>query len=76
MNNSKIRVSLKESCLKEDKVTFTPRNVVNLLSTNFSVDYNIIDTSNIMGIYKYFMKKHCMKCSGLLKIYLLDYYIA
>ena len=28
--NSKIRVELKGSCLKQDKVTFTPKNVVNL----------------------------------------------
>ena len=30
MNNIKIRVRFKESCLKGDKVTFTPRNLVNL----------------------------------------------
>ena len=28
--NSKIRVEFKGSCLKEDKITFTLRNVVNL----------------------------------------------
>ena len=27
----------------------------------FSVDYNIIDTSNIHNIYKYLMKKHDIK---------------
>ena len=30
MNNSKMRVRFKGSCLKQDKVPFTPRNVVNL----------------------------------------------
>ena len=29
---------------------------------NFSVDYNIIDTSNIVDIRKYLMKKHGVKC--------------
>ena len=29
---------------------------------NFSVDYNIIDTSNIIDIRKYLMKKHDVKC--------------
>ena len=29
---------------------------------NFSVDYNIIDTSNIVDIRKYLMKKHDVKC--------------
>ena len=27
----------------------------------FSVDYNIIDTSNIVEIHKYLMKKHDIK---------------
>ena len=30
MNNSKIRVRFRGSCLKQDKITFTPRNVVHL----------------------------------------------
>ena len=30
INNSKIRVRFKGSCLKQDKIIFTPRNVVNL----------------------------------------------
>ena len=30
MNNSRIRKEFKGICLKQDKVTFTPRNVVNL----------------------------------------------
>ena len=28
------------------------------MSSKFSFDYNIIDTSNIMDIHKYLMKKH------------------
>ena len=30
MNNSTIRVEFKGRCLKQEKVTFTPNNVVNL----------------------------------------------
>ena len=30
INNSRIRVEFKGSCLRQDKVTFTTRNVVNL----------------------------------------------
>ena len=30
MNNSRTRVEFKGSCLKQNKITFTPRNVVNL----------------------------------------------
>ena len=30
MNNSRIRIRFKESCLKQDKVMYTPRNVANL----------------------------------------------
>ena len=30
MNNSRIRLELKASCLKQDKVPFTPNNVVYL----------------------------------------------
>ena len=29
MSNAKIRVEFKGSCLKQNKVTFSPRNVVN-----------------------------------------------
>ena len=29
MKNSKIRLESKGSCLKQDKVTFTPNNVIN-----------------------------------------------
>ena len=32
---------------------------------DYSVDYSIIDTSNIIDIHKYLMKKHDMKyCLG------------
>ena len=36
---------------------------------NFSIDYNIINTSNIINIHKYSMKKHNIKHLGLLKKY-------
>ena len=40
----------------------------------FSVDYNIIDTSNITNIHKYLIKKHDIKkCFELLKKCLLNY---
>ena len=34
MQNSKIRLEFKGTWVKQDKVTFRPRNVVNLLSMN------------------------------------------
>ena len=34
---------------------------------NFSVDYNTIDTSNIIDIHKYLIKKHGIKCLDLFK---------
>ena len=38
---------------------------------NFSVEYNIVDTRNIMNIHKYLMKKHDIKCLKLfLKMFL------
>ena len=41
---------------------------------DFSVDYNIIDTSNINNIHKYLIKKHDIKkCFELLKKYLLNH---
>ena len=30
MNNSRIRLKFKRSCLKQDEASFTPNNVVNL----------------------------------------------
>ena len=33
----------------------------------FSVDYDIIDTSNIMNIHKYLTKKHDIKMLGIIK---------
>ena len=32
-----------------------------MASYKFSVDYNIIDTRNIINIHKYLMKKHDIK---------------
>ena len=44
------------------------------MSTHFSVDCNIVDTSNSIDINKYLMKKHDIKkCLKLLKKCLLDY---
>ena len=34
---------------------------MDMASYKFSVDYNIIDTSNIINIHKYLMKKHNIK---------------
>ena len=28
---------------------------------NFSVDYNIVDTSNVINIHKYLMKKYAIR---------------
>ena len=51
MNNSKKRVRFTGSCLKQDKVTFNPRNVVNLYtaykldvwSRSLSADFTVKD---------------------------------
>ena len=43
---------------------------------NFSVDYRVFDTSNIIDIQKYLMKKHDVKCLELLKKCLLYYSLA
>ena len=32
--NFKIKIEFKKSCLKQDKLTFTPKNVVTLFSMN------------------------------------------
>ena len=43
---------------------------------DFSVDYNAIDKSNILKIYKYLMTKNSIKeWLDLLNEYLLDYYV-
>ena len=52
MNNSRIRVEFKKSCLKKDKVTFTPRNVVELFivyeldtwSKDLNADFTLQDS--------------------------------
>ena len=54
MNNSRIRVEFKKSCLKKDKVTFTPRNVVELFivyeldtwSKDLNADFTLQDATN------------------------------
>ena len=41
---------------------------------DFSVDYRALDTSDVINIHKYLMKKHNIKyCLSLLKKYLSDY---
>ena len=41
---------------------------------DFSVDYRAFDTSNIINIHKYLMKKQDIKrCLSSLRKYLLDY---
>ena len=36
-------------------------SIMSMYKYDFSVDYNIIDTSDIINIYKYLMKKHYIK---------------
>ena len=53
MNNSTIRLEFKGSCLKQDKITFTPNIAVNLFvvyeldrwSKNLNVDFTLKDCS-------------------------------
>ena len=54
------------SCLGNISKDFTANNMKKKTGLNgyvyeFSVDYNIIDTSNIINIHKYLMKKHDIK---------------
>ena len=65
-------------CLGNISKDFTVNNIkktgLNGYVYEFSVDYNIIDTSNIIDIYKYLMKKDGIKyCLELLKKCLLYY---
>ena len=52
-------------CLGYVSVDFSPNSMINTgldgSVYDFSVDYNIIDTSNIISIHKYLMKKHDIK---------------
>ena len=51
MNDSSIKVEVKVSCLKQDKLTFTPRNIVDLVivyeldrwSQDLSIDFTLKD---------------------------------
>ena len=49
-------------CLGNISKDFTAINMkktgINRYVYEFSVDYNIVDTSNIINIHKYLMKKH------------------
>ena len=52
-------------CLGNISKDFTANNMkrkwLNEYVCNFSVDYNIIDTTNIINIHKYLMQKHDLK---------------
>ena len=52
-------------CLGNISKDFTTNNMkktgLNGYVHEFSLDYNIIDTSNIINIYKYLMKMHDIK---------------
>ena len=58
-------------CLGNISKDFTANNMkkigLNGYAYEFFVDYNIIDTSNIIDIHKYLMKKYEIKCLELLK---------
>ena len=53
-------------CLQNISKDFTANNLKKKTGINgyvyeFSVDYNVIDTSNIIDIHKYLTKKHDIK---------------
>ena len=52
-------------CLRNISKDVTANNIkrtgFNGYVSNFSVDYNVIGTSNIINIHKYLMKKHDIK---------------
>ena len=53
-------------CLQNISKDFTANNLKKKTGLNgyvyeFSVDYNVIDTSNIIDIHKYLTKKHDIK---------------
>ena len=53
INNSRIRVGFKGICLKQDKITFTPKNVVNLF-----IVYEIDRSSQ--DLHAVFTQKNCL----------------
>ena len=53
--------------LKDCSVNNMIKTGLNGYVYNFSVDYNTIDTSNIIDIHKYLIKKHGIKCLDLFK---------
>ena len=46
---------------KDFSVDNIKKTRLNRYDYNFSVDHNVIDTSNIINIHKYLMKKHDTK---------------
>ena len=78
IQSKKSEIKLFILCLENISKDFTTNNIkktgLNGYVYDFCVDYNIIDTSNIINIHKYLMKKHDIKkCLELLKKYLLYY---
>ena len=53
--------------LKDCSVNNMIKTGLNGYVYNFSVDYNTIDTSNIIDIHKYLIKKHGIKSLDLFK---------
>ena len=58
MDNSRIRVEFKGSYLKQDKVTFTPRNIINLYiayeldtwSQDLNADFTLKDCLELLSL--------------------------
>ena len=60
-----------ENISKDFSVNNMIKAALNIYAYGFSVDYNINDTSNIIDIHNYLMKKHDIKCCfDLLKKYI------
>ena len=65
-------------CLGNILKDFTANNlkkkaVLNGCMYAFSVDFNIVDNSNMINIHKYLVEKNNVRCLALLKKHLLDY---
>ena len=58
---------------KNHEMLITWKKGLNRWVYNFSIDYRAFDTSNIIDIHTYWMKKHNIKYLGLLKKCLSNY---
>ena len=81
MNNSRIRLKIKASCLKQkNKVFFTRKNVVTLFMVyeldTWSRDLDIEFPSYFIYIHKYLMKKIYEIMFRLIKKIFMDYKLA